>query len=258
MLPLLRAEDGERVRPVVDVPRAAETPRVLAEAGDPAWKGPSAGVELKPLFKVPVSRGGETAFATRVELRWDAQFLYVRFWCRASEAPWAPQGDLRDGAHHTGDVAEVFIDPVGDARQFVELQVSPANGIFDKLYLLTGEPRSNPNGVLLDEVLKRDQWEFPEWNWQGLRSAASVWSEGGTSVGWIADLALPAKPFLRRLNRPDYQQGMTLRAHLVRNACPLDAGASSGRAFLSYSWVPVPLGRPHRAPVLMGELRLTP
>ena len=252
----MRGEAGERARPVLGVPRAVETPRVLAESGDPAWGGPGAGQELKPLSKDPVPNGGVAAFATRVELRWDPQFLYVRFWCRAPEAPWAPHGDKRDAPHHNGDVVEVFIDPVGDARQFVELQVSPANGVYDKLYLLTGEPRSHANGVLLDDVLKRDQWEFPEWNWEGLRSATAEWHQEGTVVGWIADLALPAKPLLRRLDLKTYKAPLTLRVHLIRNACPLDKSVSSGRAFLSLSWAPAPLGRPHRAPATMGELRL--
>lgn len=258
--PLLRADsvagEGAPARPVLTVVRAAAVPGMRAEAGDPAWSGPAAGVELPLLTKTSGANGRAEAFSTRVELRWDADFLYARFWCRASETPWAPQGGKRDAPHHTGDVVEVFLDPVGDARQFVEVQVSPANGVFDKLYLLTGEPRSGANGVLLDEVLKRAQWEFPEWTWDGLRSATAVWKQDGHMRGWIADLALPAKPLLRRLGQGSYQQGMTLRAHLLRNACPADSMARTGRAFLSMSWTPVPEGRPHRAPMLMGELRL--
>ncbi len=257
-LPFVRGGADEPTRPMLEVPHATETPRLRAESDDPAWRGPEAGAELKPVSEEPIPMGGEKPFATRVEVRWDAEFLYVRFWCRASGAPWSPHGAERDALHSEGDVVEVFIDPAGDARQFVEVQVSPANGVFDKLYLLTGEPRSDAHGVLLGDILRRDQWEFTEWNWEGLRSATAEWRQGGAVVGWIADLALPAKPLLRRLNFKSYQAKMTLHAHFVRNACPPDTSAAAGRAFRSLSWAPIPLGRPHRAPAAMGELQLAP
>ena len=253
----LCAVENAGARPVITVPHTVDTPRLRAEADDPAWRVPEAGATLGRLGDAAPS-GGDDAFATKTEILWDAQFLYVRFWCRAPEMPWAPHGDRRDAPHHEGDAVELFIDPVGDARQFVEVQVSPAGGVFDKLYLLTARPRSNAAGVLLDELLRRDQWEFSEWNWEGLRAASSPWTVDGTTVGWITDVALPAKPLLRRLNHSAYAAPLTMRAHLVRIARPVDKADASGRAFFSFSWTVFPPGRPHRTPVLMGELRLVP
>lgn len=242
--------------PALAVPSAKAEPRMTAQADDPAWSGPDAGVPLAFVGGDSEFPGAAAKFATRVEARWDARFLYVRFWCRASEKPWAPHGSKLNALHSDGDVAEVFLDATGDSRQLVEIQVSPENGIFDKLYLLTGEPRTDARGELLNEMLKRDDWEFVGWEIPGLRSAAATWREGGETVGWIVDLALPAKPFLRRLGLKAYQAGLTLHAHFVRNACPLDPKVARGRAWLSFSWASIPLGRPQRSPATMGALTL--
>lgn len=257
-LPSMKAAADAVPRPLLDVARVKDLPRLRAEADDPAWSGPGAGAELRLVKPAEISEERAKAFATRVEMRWDARFLYFRFWCLSPAAPWAPHGGTRDALHSEGDVVEVFVDAAGDSRQFMEVQVSPANGVFDKLYLLPGEPRGDERGVLPDDVIRRDQWEFPGWNWDGLRSATGEWRRGGKAVGWIVDLALPANPLLRRLDLTAYEPALTLHAHLVRNACPLTKAASPERGFLSFSWAPIPLGRPHRAPLAMGELHLTP
>ena len=258
VLPSMQAVADAVPRPVLAVARVKEVPRLRAEADDPAWSGPETGVELRLVKPAAMPEERAKAFATRVEIRWDTRFLYFRFWCFAPEAPWSPHGATRDALHSEGDVVEVFIDAAGDARQFMEVQVSPANGVFDKLYLLAGEPRGDAQGVLLDDVIRRDQWEFSEWNWDGLRSTTGEWRRGGAVIGWIADVALPAKPLLRRLNQEGYEPALTLHAHLVRNACPLNKKGSPERGFLSFSWASIPLGRPHRAPLAMGELQLMP
>ena len=235
--------------PPCSVPYAEVVPSVRADSDDPAWDLSVGEVPLTALNGVDTD-----AWHTVVAVRWREDALYVRFWCRAPEPPWSPYGQTRDAPHAQGDAVEVFLDPVGDARQVVEIQVGAGNGVFDKLYLLTAEPVEGEDGILPDAVLKRDQWEFPDWDWPGLRSAVAPWAGPDGVVGWIVDLALPAEPLLRRAGETSLCAGVTLHAHFVRNAWP--ESASGDRVFVTFSWADIVPGRPHRSPLRMGTLEL--
>jgi hypothetical protein len=128
-----------------------------------------------------------------VRLLWDQKFLYVRFICQDNEIYSPFTG--RDRPHYQGDVVEVFLDPVGDSRQYVELQVSPRNQVFDQLMLLTGEPRSDENLRLLNEVIDRNWWTDLGWTLDGLSTATSVVQRDGKTSGWIADIAIRPSRF---------------------------------------------------------------
>jgi len=188
---------------------------------------------------------------TRVKLLWDADFLYIRFICREDHEIYSPYRG-HDAPYYRADVAEIFVDPVGDGREFVEIEVSPDNGVFDQVHLLTTDPQSGDDGVLGDEIINRDMWSFPGWNIPGLKHAASRWARPDGSKGWLVDVALPAV-LLRRTGRSHFAP-MTLRANFLRYDHPL---RGKEREFVSLNWSPVIAGRPHRSPARMGYLVLT-
>ena len=245
----------EATTPRLDVPKTATlVPRVTAEPDDTSW------ADAAVISTLTISLGAATrpgiVPSTEIRLRWDPQFLYIRFLC-ADDDIYAPF-DGRDQPLYKADVAEVFVDPAGDGRQFIELQLSPRGDVFRQLSLLTADAASGPDGVLLDEVVKRELWRFPNWDLPGLRTAARICQLGSGKPGWITDFALPAAPLLRRLGRREFSAGLTLRANLLRYDWQPSGNATSplARTLVPVNWAPVRLGCPHLSPRAMGFLRL--
>jgi hypothetical protein len=240
-------------RPRVDVLRAAAAPQLAADPADPAWGKAARLVTLAPSLEqpgpLPASLPG-----TEVRLLWDANFLYVRFLCRDTEIYTPFHG--HDAPLFRGDAVEVFLDPVGDARQWIELQFDADNDTFERLFLCTGTPQAGPTGRLLDDVIKREVWEFPQWDLPGLRSAAARWKEDGKEVGWIVDVAVPASGLLKRLGKTKFEP-MTLRADFLRYEYG-PAAPGGERPLLSLNWSPVLFGGPHRSPMAYGYVTLSP
>lgn len=168
----------------------------------------------------------------------------MRFVCEdvEIESPFAG----RDQPHYKGDVVELFLDPVGDGRNYVELQVSPNNQIFDQQISLDAAPRSDANGRLRNVFLKKHFHPHPEWDMPGLRTATRR-----VPGGWIAELAVPAAAFGRSSWRP-----MTLCAHLMRY--DWQHSSSGKRRLIAMNWAPVRYGCPHISPAAMGRLVLLP
>lgn len=71
----------------------------------------------------------ESRVQTRARLLWDDEYLYVAFAVRDDDI-WNETKE-RDGKLWEQDVVEVYLDPGADGKDYVELQVSPANVIFD-------------------------------------------------------------------------------------------------------------------------------
>ena len=185
---------------------------------------------------------------------WDENDLFIRFRCVDNDL-YAPHGTATDVLHSDGDVAEIFIDPVGDQRQFFELQCNPVGGHVDGLHTITTQPASDADGVLLPSVTRGDQWFMQGWELKGLCIAGAAFDDG-KQKGWIADFALPAEPILHRLGLKKFAT-MKLRINFVRyDVTP----ASNGQAkqAVDMAWSPVMWGRPHRSPALMGTIELVP
>ncbi len=240
---------AEPSRPDIAVPMTRRVPGLQAKLDDPAWM---AAAEITGLTASIGDKTPRPALQpTSVRLMWDEQFLYVRFVCQDDDILATLSG--RDAEYDREDVVEVFLDPVGDGKEYVELQVSPNNGVRDVIYLCTGEPAYDANGLQTAELLDRDVWSFPEWTLDGLRTAAARFDEHGRA-GWIAELAIPAI-CLRRTGQKEFEP-MTLRANFIRLDHPKDAAVPGGRAFVSTNWSPVIQGRPHRSPGANGYLKL--
>jgi hypothetical protein len=251
VLSLGRSNAVEVLRPKLEVPRTTMAPRMDANLDDPAWKNAALIASLS--MSVGPDAKGKAPLPTMVKTLWDEKFLYFRFECHDKEihAPFAGGEAGRDANHYQGDVVEIFLDPVGDAQQYIELQVSPKNGVFDALFLLTTKAESDLDGVLKREIIERDSWTFPSWNIEGLRTATSLWENGN---GWTADIALPAAPLLKRLGLRTWQS-QSLRANFLRYDSLL---VDAKRELIAMNWSPIMWGRPHRSPQAMGYLELHP
>lgn len=248
-LPLLSAALVSAAElPSVTVPRAQTAPVLDGTLSPGEWSGaavveefcPAIGTSAEPL------RGRET----RVYLRWAPEALYVAFDCVDDEVYCVP-GHVHDDALHEEDVCEVFIDGVGDARQYVELQVSPDGICYDSMFVYSTEPRSDANGRVEGEMIARHRWSFPEWNIKGLRAAAAR-----TGRGWSAELAIPPRSIVRRLGEKQFQPEMRLRVLFVRyDHVPR---ADGERDLIHQAWTPILHGNPHNSPARMGSLILAP
>lgn len=236
--------------PTLRVPRAASVPALDAAAVPAAvWNNAA----LVPRLVASIDRSKTAAQvlpATEVRLLWDEKALYVRFDCTDAEV-YLPY-DKHDDPLYQGDVVEVFLDPVGDARQWFELQVAANNATFDQNLVLTGEAKSNADGLLLSAVLDREWWVSKDYEMEGLTTAARK-----HAAGWSVEMAIPARSAARRLGISAWAAGLKLRANLMRYEWgPPDADGK--RAFMPMNWAPVLVGCPHISPQAMGILELVP
>ena len=68
---------------------------------------------------------------TRAKMLWDDKYLYVGFHCDDREM-WAVY-ENEDDQLWEEEVVEIFIDPDGDGKNYLELEVSPTNTVVDLL-----------------------------------------------------------------------------------------------------------------------------
>ncbi|MEM6331900.1 MAG: carbohydrate-binding family 9-like protein [Planctomycetota bacterium] len=243
--------------PSLNIPRAACDPELGGEIDHPSWEGNARIIGLSPAMPVRVAECGETsplntprlALDTQVLLVWRPNTLFIRFVCDDGDV-FSPYGHERDALHYKGDVVEVFLDAVGDGRQWFEIQLSPAGGVLDLNTVLSAPPRSNECGLLTAES-NRNYWSDRSYDLSGLRTATRL-----TEHGWIADFALPAAAILRRDAAGTFAPGRTMRLNLIRyDRSPTPKGNSDANVGMG-CWSPVVFGRPHRSPTRMGEIVL--
>lgn len=244
--------------PTLDVPHTTLSPAIEADPLDTAWHRAAVVRDLGPSWVV--KRGSDppkprpepspdgASLQTEVRLLWDRDHLYVRFICHDLEL-FVPHGLDHDAPHYKGDVVEVFIDGIGDGRQWLEVQVNPAGGVLDLNTVMSAPPESDAMGVLT-QVSDRQRWPNLGYTTKGLKTAARA-VEGG----WLADFAIPAAVVLRRSGERVFAPDAKLRANLLRYEKLLNEDGS--RRFVAQNWSPVIRGNPHRSPARMGTLRLT-
>jgi hypothetical protein len=245
---------------------ASERPQVKATKIDglPAWgnvfkdaRWRQAGVTRLALQAPLNATFAAPPESTQVRVLWSPDFLWVRFDCHDRSIVTLPGSGAargeRDLNYYQADVVEVFLDPVGDGRMYMEFELSPNNGVFDAIYFCTTTPRHRANFLLQDEVLNRDLFIIKEWNLAGLRTAAQLWS-GSNGPGWSAVAAFPAKEILQRLGQKQFAAGMKLRVNFIR----FDYFSGSRGKFDFTNWAPVMEGCAHISPAGMGTIVLGP
>ncbi len=233
--------------PQWSVPHAEVKPKVTADPADPAWQqAPARTFTLSLRPDDPAT----PSVPTVARLLWDEQFLYLRFESKGGDL-FSPHTG-RDKPHYEGAVVELFLDIVGDARQYYEIEVTPTNQVLDACHTLTADPATGAFGRLTDVVVGRDFWTDMSWTCDGLRTAAQA-----VPGGWVADIAVPAESVCRRLGRKSFQADQVMRANLLRYDRLLQPG-STQRVFVAMNWAPVLNGCPHISPKAMGTLQLQP
>jgi len=236
-------------RPTTQASFANHPPLLTAEADDPAWRFVPTIEGLTAPLRTTTD---DSALPTQIRLLWDKDFLYVRFTCSGKQ-PYAPFGDQHDAKHYQGDAVEVFIDPVGDGRQYFEIQLSPANGVLDQNTLITATPEVDEDGALVPHLLQTDYWPNIGYDMPGLRTASRVTGDGDAAV-WTADLALPAAAVLHRLGKKQFEP-MEVRMNLLRYRWtgPID---QPQRRLIPINWSPTRFGCPHQSAGAMGTVQL--
>lgn len=155
------------------VPRAVTEITVDGHLDELSW-------ELAPQinhFERILNEYDGVAHTTRARMLWDDEYLYFAFACQDPDI-WAIF-DQEDDEMWTEEVVEVFIDPDGDARNYLELEVNPLNAWVD-LRIVELEP----------------EWvSSKEWDIRGLKTAVQVYGTvndtSDVDLGWTCEIAIP-------------------------------------------------------------------
>ena len=116
---------------------------------------------------------------TDVAALWDEEDLYLAFIIRDREI-WA-ESRQRDARLWPEECVEFFLDPDGDGRQYIEVQLNSLNNIRD---ILVDGSIANPSSAQFDEMAR--------WNFRRLRSAVKVYGNStGHDLGWTLEIAIP-------------------------------------------------------------------
>lgn len=234
--------------PSLHIPRAATPPPLdAALEAAPIW----ATAVVVPALTRSINRDHPDATPlpdTDIRMLWDSTALYLRFVCRDDQV-YLPF-DQHDEPLYQGDVVEVFLDPVGDAKQYVEIQVAANNAVFDQNLLITTEPQSDADGKLLPEICERNWWPLLSYDIPTFRSAATQHDQV-----WIVEMAIPAQHLARRLGVNAWAAGQELRLNLLRYEWS-KPHADNKRTLLPMNWAPVIDGCPHISPQAMGRVTL--
>ncbi len=107
-------------------PSKVEIDGVLDE---PAWRFAS----WTRVFQDPLRGGKARTGTTRAAMLWTDRELIVAWDCEDQDIWTNLQEDDRD--LWTQEVVELFLDPDGDGKTYVELQVNPANALFDAYFV---------------------------------------------------------------------------------------------------------------------------
>jgi hypothetical protein len=111
----LAALDGPEPR--YAAPKTGAAKDALLRAADAAWTG------------APVVTWGPDALATSFRAAWDDEGLFAR-WDVTDPSPWHTM-TRRDDTIWKEEVVELFLDPGATTREYLELEISPANVVVD-------------------------------------------------------------------------------------------------------------------------------
>ena len=155
---------------------AGTTLTIDGKLDEPAWKD---AVVAGPF--VNSMDGSPAAQAASAKVLWDDQNLYVAYDFADTDI-WGSL-EKHDDKIYTQEAAEMFIDPDGDGRTYIELQVSPRNVTFDSWLAAY---RQNDNA-----------WDAP------MKTAVQVNGtlnkRDDTDTGWTVEMMIPLSAVKGRL-----------------------------------------------------------
>lgn len=164
---------------------ALKTPGKITIDGklnEPGWK---AAPFTEPF--VIYTNAATPKFPTKCKLLWDDKNLYIAF-VMTDRDVWAKTKVYKDDIKTclcSEEVAEIFIDPDGDGKQYLELEINPYGAIMD--LKLVNENLSKPENMDLG------------WSYKGIQVGIGVTGTLNDSTdvdqNWILEVALPFSNF---------------------------------------------------------------
>jgi hypothetical protein len=178
---------------VYAVHRAAGPITIDGVLAEPSWdRAERAGPFVRSLDGKPASA------ETVARLLWDDDHLYVAF--QAEDSNIATPFTKDDEPLYTSNVVEIFLNPSGDLKRYVEIEIAPSDVIFDASFTgrragmdLAWSSRAR-HAVHLDGTLN---------------------NPSDVDRGWTAELAIPFSS-IPAMPRPRPQRGDTWRFNLYR------------------------------------------
>ncbi len=163
--------------------RTKETIDIDGKADEKSWQ------QARPLSPLRDIEGAAIPNRTQVRMMWDDQYLYVHADMQ-EENLWATLEE-RDSVIYQDPDFEVFIDPDGDTKNYIEIEINALNTVWD---LFLTEPYRNGNIALHD------------WNIPGLKHAVhlrgTLNDSSDTDKGWSVEMAIPWSGITGHSNHP--------------------------------------------------------
>jgi hypothetical protein len=183
--------------PQYPVYRATGKISIDGRLDDPDWqKAPSTGPFRRTMG------GGPAKFDTWAKLLWDDENLYVAFFCADPDIRTPFQ--KRDDPLWKADAVEIFLDPEGKGQRYMELQVSPANVIFDAYFSKRSSPPDRAPDLGFNPGIRT-----------AVRVDGTLNQPGDRDRSWTVEMAIPLKD-LRNTPRTPPTVGSNWRANFVR------------------------------------------
>jgi len=183
---------------------------VDGKLSEPVWRR----ARWTPWWRKPSGKPGK-APKTRAKFAWDDTHLYIAIYCEDTDA-WS-KFTARDSNTWEQEVVEVFIDADGDKRDYLELQVTPANVVFDAKFT---KHRS-------DLKVAR------AWNMKGFKTAVfvdgTVNQRNDVDKSWTVEMAIPLAEVPGA--KLPIKHGATWRANLFRFDWPKGQKRQSAASF---------------------------
>ncbi len=202
------------IQPPTYVCQRTDAPvQIDGKAHEEAWQKASA---LSPMRDI---EGACIPNHTVIKMLWDNEYLYVYADMQESHL-WATLTE-RDSVIYRDPDFEVFIDPDGDTKNYVEIEINALNTVWD---LLLTEPYRSGNLALHD------------WNIPGLKHAVhlrgTLNNPKDIDDGWSVEMAIPWASITGHSNHPRTVQppapGTTMRMNFSRvnwQVQPVDTSA---------------------------------
>ena len=183
---------------------------------EPAWQT----TEWTRWWGNPMGVTGKRSPMTRAKYLWTPEALYIAVEARDSDV-WGTLTE-RDSNTWEQEVIELFIDADGDRRDYLELQVTPANVVFDARF----------------KSYRSDLKVARAWNMKGFETA--VWVDGTLNErgdqdrAWFVEMKVPAREVPGA--QAPLSEGMRWRFNMFRFDLP--QGKKQWAAALSPPLVP--------------------
>ena len=141
----------------------------------------------EPISMVLTHTGKRPRQATEARMLYDDKCLYVAFHCIDDDV-WGTMTD-HDALICREEVVEVFCDPSGRRRAYIEIEVSPLNTVYD--LFVVNDPRCPPGRPKA------------QWNCVGLRTAVHIQRKPDRGFEyWDCEMAIPMNQMHDAANIP--------------------------------------------------------